>query len=248
MNGDRAVRRFKRVPVRVSAAGAMDRGLMAAAALRVGRAGDRVSGALAAALSAAALGRFGAEDRARIRRVHDRAWHALSRYAGVPPVWGRFLFFLVRRLEPRSCIELGTAWGVSGSYQAAALEANAAGSLVTFERSSEWAHHAGEAFRDLDLSRVEQRVGLLDDTLLPELARIGAVDYAYVDADHEMAPNLRYFEAMLPHMPPGAVVVFDDINLSPEMRRMWRAIRAHERVGAAHGLRRMGVVVIDGRG
>lgn len=246
MTGSRAVRRFKRVPLRVSAAGALDRGVMAAAALRLDRREDRASQALAAALSGTALGRFGAEDREWIRRVHDRAWHALSRYAAVPPVWGRFLFCLVRGLEPRSCVELGTAWGVSGAYQAAALERNGAGTLVTFEKGAEWAHHAGKVFRDLGLDRIEQRVGLLDDTLAPELARIGAVDYAYVDADHEMEPNLRYFEAMLPHLSPGAVVVLDDINLSREMRRTWRAIRTHERVGVSHGLRRMGVAVIAG--
>jgi predicted O-methyltransferase YrrM len=246
MTDDRAVRRFKRVPLRLSAEGVIDRAMMGAAALRLERRDGRVSRALAAALSGTARGRFPVEDRDWIRRVHDRAWHALSRYAGVPPVWGRFLFRFVRGLEPRSCVELGTAWGVSGAYQAAALELNAAGTLVTFEKSAEWAHHAGKVFADLGLRRVEQRVGLLDDTLQPELARIGTVDYAYVDADHEMAPNLRYFEAMLPHLSPGAVVVFDDINLSGEMRRTWAAIRGHERVGTSYGLRRMGVAVIAG--
>jgi predicted O-methyltransferase YrrM len=245
--GSRAPRKLKTDGVRLTARDTVDRGIMLAAAQRLkGR--DHASRAVAAALSSTALGRFGVEDREWIRRVHSRVWHAYSIYAGVHPVWGRFLMQLVRRLAPASCIELGTAWGVSGAYHAAALELNEAGTLVTFDKGPEWAREAETVFLELGLNRVDYCVGLLDDTLEPELSRIGTVDYAYVDADHEFEPNMRYFETMLPHLSPGAVVVFDDINLSSEMRRTWWAIREHEQVATSIGLRRMGVAIVSGSG
>ena len=40
----------------------------------------------------------------------------------MPRIWARFLMRLVGELAPRSCIELGTGFGISAMYQAAALE------------------------------------------------------------------------------------------------------------------------------
>src|SRR5215204_1409803 len=47
---------------------------------------------------------------------------------------GQLLFRLVREFAPTSCLELGTCIGVSAAFQAAALELNGAGHLLTLER------------------------------------------------------------------------------------------------------------------
>ena len=56
---------------------------------------------------------------------------------------------------------------------------------------------------------------------------------------------MEHFDAVLPHLADGAVVVLDDITQTAEMRRAWRTIATRERVSLAVGLRRVGVVAIS---
>ena len=131
--------------------------------------------------------------------------------------------------------------------QAAALELNGEARLTTFELIPEWAGHAGELFAELALTeRMDQRIGALEETLEPELGRLGTVDYAYVDADHAEEPNRRYLETMLPHLSPGAVLVYDDVSLDSEMRQTWAMVRSHDRIGVTAAAHRMGVAIVAG--
>lgn len=50
-----------------------------------------------------------------------------------PPFWCLLLFMLIRAVRPVSCIEIGTAVGISAAYQGAALRLNEHGGLVTLE-------------------------------------------------------------------------------------------------------------------
>ena len=69
-----------------------------------------------------------------------------------------------------------------------------------------------------------------------------------LDADHSEEATVRHFEAVLPHLAGGAVVLLDDITQTGEMKRAWRAIADNERVAVAAGLRRIGVVVLSDHG
>jgi predicted O-methyltransferase YrrM len=173
------------------------------------------------------------------------AWEA-CRWAAIPPVWGRFLTRLVRELNPVSCLELGTGTGLSASYQAAALELNGRGTLMSLD-FQEVAAIAERGLGALGLDhRIELRVGPIDETLPGLLERIAPIDYAFLDAEHSEEATTRHFEAVLPHLADGAVVVLDDVTATPEMRRAWRAVINRDRVSLALGLRRLGVVAISG--
>ena len=163
----------------------------------------------------------------------------------VPPLWGRFLLRLVRELEPVAALELGTAFGISSLFQAAGMELNDRGRMLTLDAAGEWGAVAVEGFEALGLERrVALRVGELGETLAPAAAEIAPVDFAFVDAEHEGPATRDHFEAMLPHLADRAVVVFDDVWEPREMREAWGAIRRHERVGEALSLGRMGIVVL----
>jgi predicted O-methyltransferase YrrM len=164
----------------------------------------------------------------------------------IPPLWGRFLMRLVRERRPRSCLELGTAFGISTAFQAAALELTGDGRMLTIDAAREWATIAEEGFERLGLaSRIEMRTGQIDSALPGALADVGPVDYAFIDAEHQEEPTLRYFELILPHLSSGAVLVLDDIGFPRQMRNAWRRISSHHRVSAAVGLGRMGVATIE---
>jgi predicted O-methyltransferase YrrM len=163
----------------------------------------------------------------------------------IPQDWGRLLMRLVRELQPRSCLELGTAFGISAAFQAAALELNGAGRLVTLDAAREWGSIAREGFDGLGLGeRVEFRAGQIADTLAEAAADGAPVDFVFLDAEHQAKPTLEYFEILLPHLSDRAVVVLDDIGFPAQMRGAWKAIKRHHRVAASVGLGRVGIAVI----
>jgi predicted O-methyltransferase YrrM len=170
----------------------------------------------------------------------------VSPRASVWPTWGLFLMRLVRELRPRSCLEVGTGYGLSGCYQAAALALNGEGRIVTLEGASARARIADQGFAALGLGRVEAIVGPLHDTLPGAARRAAPVDYAFVDAGHGEAETLEHFRTLAPHLEGRAVVVFDDIRWSDGMRRAWAQISRHPAVTAAIDVHRMGVCVVAG--
>lgn len=246
---------------------------MMGAAARLMRRRDRSSRAVAAALRTTALGLVPAEERAWIDRIdaHRRRLPALvasvedpnsprrppserlaeasraCQWMSLPPVWGGFLTRLVRELGPRSSLELGTGFGVSAAFQAAALELNRCGTLLSLDIEG-MTMLAQPALSRLGLGRrVELVPGRIEETLAVTLERAGTIDYALLDADHTEQGTLAAFDAVLPRVSRGAVVVLDDINWTAEMRRAWRRIRDRERVSASVGLRRLGIVIVASR-
>jgi predicted O-methyltransferase YrrM len=169
----------------------------------------------------------------------------ISALFSISPAWGVFLMRLVRELAPKSCLELGTALGVSAAYQAAALELNGAGTLTTLEAAQVWGSVAEEGFSTLGLAgRGKVRLGAIDDTLPKVARRMAPIDYAFLDADHTEEATLEHFDVLLPHLSPGAVVLLDDIMFWAGMRRAWKAIKRRERVSLGLSLGRMGVVAV----
>ena len=166
----------------------------------------------------------------------------------LPSVWGRFLLRLVRELAPASAIELGTGFGQSTAYQAAAMELNGRGEVTSFDVEDMIAI-AGPGLARLGLdSRAELVGGRIERTLPASLERDGTIDYALVDHDHTEAGTMAAFDQLLPRLAPGAVVVFDDIGWTDEMRRAWAAVATRDRVASTIGVRRLGIAVIEGPG
>ena len=247
---------------------------MAAAAARLRGRRDRASTALGAALRATALGRVPADERAWLDRIdiHRRrlpaATVAASRAApdrperdpsewlaeasracqwmSLPPILGRLLTRLVRELSPRSCLELGTGFGISTAYQAAALELNGAGRMVSLD-VAEMTEIAAPGLSELGLAqRIDLIPGLIEETLEDACVRAAPIDYALLDADHTEAGTLAAFDAIHPALSENALVVLDDINWTDGMRRAWRVIGEREGVGAAISLRRLGIAIVAG--
>lgn len=238
---------------------------MATALPRLARQEGPAPQAIARAVRTTALGRIPEEEREWIGRIeaHRRALNideAIAKpfEAGLPdkvswaswsvsitPVWTLFLMRLLRELAPQSCLELGTGLGISAAYQGAALRLNGAGRLITLDGSPQWAAIAEDGLESLGLEHVAVAVGPIADTLADVLRDAAPLDYALVDAEHTEEATVGYFESIVGHMSPQAVMVFDDIPWSRELRRTWRRIAQDERVSAAFALGRMGVAVIS---
>jgi predicted O-methyltransferase YrrM len=163
------------------------------------------------------------------------------RSSSLPPVWSRFLFHLIRELRPVRALELGTALGVSAAYQGAALELNGRGRLVTVEGARPLAELAERNLDRLGIARVDVVTGRFLDALPAVLDDLRPLDYAYIDGHHDGRATRDYFEMVLGAIAGPALIVFDDIGISPGMRDAWAAIRRHPRVGTAIDLRKLGV-------
>jgi predicted O-methyltransferase YrrM len=177
--------------------------------------------------------------------IADTLGH-ISHVASKPPLWCCLLFRLIRDLRPVSCIEMGTAVGISAAYQAAALRLNGTGALVTLEGAAPIANIARDNFRRLGLTTVEVVVGRFQNTLPEVLIGRRPVDYIFVDGHHDEQATLAYFEQILPYLADTAILVFDDITWSEGMKRAWTVLAHDRRVSLAIDFGPVGMCVIDG--
>jgi predicted O-methyltransferase YrrM len=152
------------------------------------------------------------------------------------------LFQLVRETQPDSCLELGTAVGISAAYQAAALRLNGRGRLITLEGGRSLADHAEGNLRALGLAeQVEVRAGRFSDTLGDALEDGDPFDYVFIDGHHEEQATVDYFLQVAPRMSIGGVMVFDDVDWSEGMARAWASIRQDPRVTATAAVGPLGI-------
>ena len=154
---------------------------------------------------------------------------------------GRFYVWLVQQRRPAVIVEFGTAFGVSGMYWLAGLNAIRQGHLYTFEPNAVWADIAAKNLRrvsarfTLTQGTFEDRAGVLD-------ADGAKIDIAFIDAIHTSAFVLPQMELVLRHAAPGALLVFDDIHFSSDMTACWRRIAEDPRFCAAFEVNHVGVV------
>lgn len=157
--------------------------------------------------------------------------------------WTSTLFALVSRTHVRNGLELGTAYGISAAFQAAAQAAGDGGRFTTIEGDPAQAAIARANLGELGLE-VDVVEGRFQDVLADVAGRLAPLDYVFVDGHHERDATIGYFEALLPALADGAVVVFDDVSWSDGMRDAWRILGEHDRVAAALDLVAFGVCVV----
>jgi predicted O-methyltransferase YrrM len=155
---------------------------------------------------------------------------------------GRFYSWLAAQRQEDVIVEFGTAFGVSGMYW---LSGMSTGHLYTFEPNTDWAASAKE-----NLRTISDRFTLTVDTFEtvgPTLLAPGSVGIAFVDAIHTSEFVFRQYDILKPLMKPAALVLFDDIDFSPDMTDCWRRIAADPSLAASATLTdRVGIIELPG--
>lgn len=164
---------------------------------------------------------------------------AVTRRTSKSQKLGRLLFRLSNYFQPSTILELGTSMGISAAYLYAG---HCRSQLYTLEGAPAVADRARELFNDLGYEGITTITGNFDDTLVPLLQRIGKVDMVYMDGNHRLAPTLRYFRELLPHLTEESVVIMDDIHWSEEMEAAWDEVRNHPSVRCTVDLFFIGLV------
>jgi predicted O-methyltransferase YrrM len=162
------------------------------------------------------------------------------------PHWARLLFNVIRSLQPETAIELGSCVGISASYQAAALQLNGHGRLVTLEGAEPLAARSERTLAELGLDKwASVRLGQFAETLPDVVSELAPVDYAFIDGHHTESATLDYMERILPHASEESVLVFDDIDWSPGMKKAWAQIVADPRFALTLDLGTIGFAAVS---
>lgn len=151
------------------------------------------------------------------------------------------LLKLMRKIKPATCLELGTGLGISTAYEAAALELNGAGRLITLEGAPSIAELAHQTVEQLGHGRVEIEVGRFQDALDGVVARAGPVDFVFIDGHHHGPATVDYYTRILPALSDGAVVIFDDIRWSDSILDAWNQLKVHPSVDVSVDLVDIGI-------
>ncbi|AZO49111.1 MAG: O-methyltransferase [Mesorhizobium sp.] len=134
-------------------------------------------------------------------------------WLAVSPETGTLLYMLARSSGARVIIEFGTSFGISTLYLAAALRDNGGGRLITTEFEPSKVVRAKANLTEgglIDL--VEIREGDALQTLRADLP--DAIDLLLLDGAKALYPEI--LSLVESRLKPGALVIADNADLSPE--------------------------------
>ncbi|MCY3953842.1 MAG: class I SAM-dependent methyltransferase [bacterium] len=122
-------------------------------------------------------------------------------------VQGSFMMMLVRLLQPRLAVEVGTFTGYSALAVAKGLPPG--GRLLCCDVSVEWTAIARSYWERAGVAdRIDLRIAPALETLrsLPPGPEVG---FAFIDADK--ANYINYYEELLPRLSPQGIILVDNV-------------------------------------
>jgi caffeoyl-CoA O-methyltransferase len=123
------------------------------------------------------------------------------------PEQGAFITVLLRAIEARRALEIGTFTGYGSISIARGLTPD--GRLTTCDLSEEWTGIASRYFEEAGLAdRIDLRIGPALETLR-RLDPDDPFDFAFIDADKK--EYVEYYEETLPRLRTGGLVMIDNV-------------------------------------
>lgn len=123
----------------------------------------------------------------------------------VSPELGKFLQMLIKMINARNVLEIGTLTGYSTIWMARGL--NADGKITTLEINE---HHAAAAKINFTKAGLENKINLITGNALESLKELNEekFDFVFIDADKPGYPS--YYEKVIPMMNKGGIISLDN--------------------------------------
>lgn len=178
----------------------------------------------------------------RVQNSNRRKISQIAKHSSTPAVFSRLLYRLIKKMESKTIIELGTSLGFNTLYMS---QANPDANVFTFEGSDEIAFLAQKNFDHLGSKNIELIKGNIDSTLSDFLLSEKRIDLAYIDANHRYEPTVSYFNQILDYSHENSIIIIDDIHWSKEMNLAWNEIKMHPRISVSMDLFEGGIVFLN---
>jgi predicted O-methyltransferase YrrM len=135
------------------------------------------------------------------------------------------LYRLVKYLDAKKVLELGTALGMG---TAALAVANNASKVVSVEGSKQLADFSQKKLADFHINNVE----IVNQRFSKALTNLKNYqwDLIFIDGHHDQIATINYFETLLSSAHNNTVMIFDDIYWSEGMLKAWKTIINHPKV------------------
>lgn len=122
---------------------------------------------------------------------------------------------LIEHFKCQKVLELGTSLGINAIYLSVGATVE---QLTTVEGNKEIADIAKDNFNEWGVLNIH----LINSDIDQFLAQSSELfDCIYIDANHTYQATIEYFKSSLTLMSDSGLIVLDDINWSPYMRRAW---------------------------
>jgi caffeoyl-CoA O-methyltransferase len=143
------------------------------------------------------------------RQLRDRTSHIPESEMQIAPEQGQFMQMLIKLMQVRCIIEVGTFTGHSALSMAMALPDN--GQLICCDINKQWTEIARQYWQRAGVeNKIELMLGDASESLSTLLAtHTSKVDMIFIDADKEN--YLRYFELGLSLLRPGGLMLIDNV-------------------------------------
>jgi predicted O-methyltransferase YrrM len=133
----------------------------------------------------------------------------------IPPATGKFLALIAAGAPDGRYLEIGTSAGYSTLWLSLACR-EVGRRITTFEVSGEKVSLAGETFRE---AGVEDIVDLVEGDARELLGRYKNVAFCFLDAEKKYYDDL--YQAVIPNMVPGGILIADNVITHQEvLKRM----------------------------
>jgi predicted O-methyltransferase YrrM len=156
------------------------------------------------------------------------------------PRWCRLLFRMLRYYELGPVLELGTSFGVTTQYLAAAVPLQ---KIYTIEGDPFIAQRAMAQFTSAGHNNIETVIGDFNEVLPGVLRKMGTVGFVWLDGNHQRDATIRYVEQIIPYVQNETFLVLDDIYWSAGMQAAWETLKQHPQVCASIDLFGAGVLL-----
>ncbi len=173
---------------------------------------------------------------AQKRKPNLRKVSEIARSSSVPRKYGILLSNLSAEFGKTAILELGTSFGISTMYMAAATNAT----VHTVEGCSSAADIAAACFRKAGLNNIRLHRGAFDDVLPAFKNEMPAPGLVFIDGNHRKDPLVKYCGEIAGFSDDQTVIVIDDIHSSAEMESAWEEVKRIGKVTLSVDIFRMG--------